>query len=70
MCESSKSAKYPLRVPPSDGAEALGEDNEDMEAFCMLSAQTVSELIQEETDACIVKRRRRTPMQAAGYSNK
>jgi hypothetical protein len=50
-----KSAKYPLRVPPSDGAEALGEDNEDREAFCRLSAQTVSELIQEEPDIYMIK---------------
>lgn len=48
MCEGLKSVKYHLRVPPSDGAEALGED--DRETFGRLSSQTVSELIQEEPD--------------------
>ena len=50
-----ESVKYPQRVPPSDGAEALGEDEEDWETFCRLSSQTVSELIQEEPDTDTIK---------------
>ncbi len=42
MCGDLRSSKYPLLVPPSDGAEALRDDNENMEAFCRLSEQTVS----------------------------
>jgi hypothetical protein len=55
MCDSLKFVKHPIRIPPSDEAEVLGEDDKDREAFCRLSAQTMSELIQEEPDTYTIK---------------
>lgn len=50
VCESLKYRKYPLREQPSSE-----EKDKAKEAFCRLSAQTISELIQEEPDTYTLK---------------
>jgi hypothetical protein len=55
MCEGLTSRKYPLRDLPSDEEEVPEDEEKLVEAFTKLSAQTISELIEEEPDTYTIE---------------
>ncbi len=55
MCEGLTSRRYPLGDLPSDEEEAPEEEEKLVEAFTKLSAQTISELIEEEPDTYTIE---------------
>lgn len=55
MCEGLTSRKYPLRNLPSDEDEMPEDEEKLVEAFTRLSAQIISEQIEEEHDAYTIE---------------
>lgn len=55
MCEGLTSRRYPQRDFPSDEEEVPEEEEKLVEAFTKLSAQVISELIEEEPDTYTIE---------------
>lgn len=55
MCEGLTSGRHPLRDLPSDEEEVPEEEEKLVEAFTKLSAQIISELIEEEPDTYTIE---------------
>lgn len=55
MCEGLTSRRYPLRNLPSDEDEVPEDEEKLVEAFTKLSAQIISEQIEEEPDTYTIE---------------
>lgn len=55
MCEGLTSRRYPLRNLPSDEDEVQEDEEKLVEAFTKLSAQIISEQIEEEPDTYTIE---------------